>query len=661
MQTRRRSTFAYMVKHRTITLIVLILFWLTPAGADPVTFSDDTGRTVVLPVPATRIVSRVPLVTDLIETLGAGNRLVAADGDVAFYDPLAKVGSASASDLAVGVGQGNIAHGLVWLEHLGTLTGRGEQARRLLEEIRADLAVAAAKTGRLAPGDRLTLLGVKVVGGHLRPLIGPHQVDLVTRAGGCPAIADSTTVDGDLPLEVLQHVNPDLIYAPIEQRHEIMTGLNTPDWCRVNAVRNGQIYFFPAHLLDDSLSGAGYLVNALASRAYPHLYTDPAHQVRSKRIFRTQRVPIDLAMVAAARICHHYRYDFITKTLVVDLNTPQKVLSTLEGMRTGVRTVGNHYAAPPCWWLDPHSGLETLQQQVLPTIDRPLVSTSLLFTGADMDHLAVETADFREMRVVALVTAGVRSNAMRLSRDTGNYYEPGTINIILMTSMRLSERAMSRALVTATEAKTAALWDLDIRSSYTPRRFAATGTGTDNLIVVQNSGAETAIDNSGGHTKMGELIATAVYRGVLRAIEKQNGLIADRPVTARLAERRIEIERLVAATPLPAKLTRAALTAAIHEALERPEVVNLVSAAMSLDDAAGRGLTRISTGFESWCRQVAAAIAGRAPKGAHPLGAIAPEARALNLALNAIWDGVLTRLSAPDPQIGGTPNKAKQF
>jgi len=59
------------------------------------------------------------------------------------------------------------------------------------------------------------------------------------------------------------------------------------------------------------------------------------------------------------------------------------------------------------------------------------------------------------MEILALVTAGVKSNAVRMSKDTGRYYEPGTINIILLPNMKLTSRAMTRAIISATEAKTA--------------------------------------------------------------------------------------------------------------------------------------------------------------------------------------------------------------
>ncbi len=147
------------------------------------------------------------------------------------------------------------------------------------------------------------------------------------------------------------------------------------------------------------------------------------------------------------------------------------------------------------------------------------------------------------MTVYALVTAGVTSNAVRMGHDTGNFYEPGTINVLILTNMQLSPRAMTRAMISVTEGKTAALTELDIRSSYSPN-LPATGTGTDNILVVQGEGQ--AIDNAGGHTKMGELIARAVYDGVLEAVARQNGITRERTIFARLAERHISLWRAAA-------------------------------------------------------------------------------------------------------------------
>ena len=138
---------------------------------------------------------------------------------------------------------------------------------------------------------------------------------------------------------------------------------------------------------------------------------------------------------------------------------------------------------------------------------------------------------------------------MRMSVDEGLFYEPGTINIILLTNMKLTPRAMARAIITATEAKTAAMQDLDIRSSVSPAKSQATGTGTDEVLVVEGRGKR--IDDAGGHCKLGELIATAVYDGVKEAVYRQNGITARRSVFRRLQERRIDVHKILGECAFP--------------------------------------------------------------------------------------------------------------
>jgi adenosylcobinamide hydrolase len=86
----------------------------------------------------------------------------------------------------------------------------------------------------------------------------------------------------------------------------------------------------------------------------------------------------------------------------------------------------------------------------------------------------------------ALVTAGAKVNAQRAGVDEGTYIEgdehKGTVNILILTNVQLRDGAMARALITITEAKTAAFEDLRRSSSYTGD-VQATGTGTDCIII----------------------------------------------------------------------------------------------------------------------------------------------------------------------------------
>ena len=146
-------------------------------------------------------------------------------------------------------------------------------------------------------------------------------------------------------------------------------------------------------------------------------------------------------------------------------------------------------------------------------------------TAADMDNLAVVTKTYNPFVVTVLVTAGANTNALRAGVDEGTHIEGeeprGTVNILILTNARLTDGAMARAIVTATEAKTAAFEDLKVPSSYT-KNVQATGTGTDSVIVVSGTTGP-RVTYTGGHNRIGELIGKAVYEAVVESLGKQNG------------------------------------------------------------------------------------------------------------------------------------------
>ena len=152
-----------------------------------------------------------------------------------------------------------------------------------------------------------------------------------------------------------------------------------------------------------------------------------------------------------------------------------------------------------------------------------------------MDNLAVCEKFFQEFGICCFATAGT-GNALRTGIDTANYVErngrfeylPCTINTIILSNVPLTAGAMARAIITATEAKSAALQDLDVRSASSPE-YQATGTGTDNIIIVSGRDAGKPISWTGGHTKMGELIGVCARLAVLEALRKQEGRSLKKP------------------------------------------------------------------------------------------------------------------------------------
>jgi hypothetical protein len=100
--------------------------------------------------------------------------------------------------------------------------------------------------------------------------------------------------------------------------------------------------------------------------------------------------------------------------------------------------------------------------------------------------------------------------------------KPGTINCMVFFNVDLTPGALTRALVTCAEAKTAALPELAAPSRYS--RGLATGSGTDGAILCANMDSPVLLTDAGKHSKLGELTGRSVKAAVKEALCLQNGL-----------------------------------------------------------------------------------------------------------------------------------------
>ncbi len=225
---------------------------------------------------------------------------------------------------------------------------------------------------------------------------------------------------------------------------------------------------------------------------------------------------------ARARIAFHRFRDVPVKTLIISLPRLANCLNSREGFKRG-NFVANSFN-PPQLWDFVHKHTQVYEDEIFKTLELVPSETTLLLTGVDVENFSLAKEEFEEFRVCAFVTAGVRSNAMRIGLDkagsverNGRFETLGTINTILLTNASLSEGAMTRSIITATEAKTLVLQDMNVRSSYNAE-LQATGTGTDNTVIVSGHGP--VIKYIGGHSKLGEMMAKAVTRATRDAIVK---------------------------------------------------------------------------------------------------------------------------------------------
>jgi len=241
---------------------------------------------------------------------------------------------------------------------------------------------------------------------------------------------------------------------------------------------------------------------------------------------KRKEITLNLENVKAEILYHRYQ-KFDVNTLLVSFREKRRILSTWEGFKD-VSFVANTYQ--PLGLSDVTMlNYQEFEERFPDALGIPCNNLSFLSTGANMDNVAVCEKSYDKLMVCCLATGGV-GNALRSGVDEANWMEwdgnfrntLGTINIILLTNVALSDGAMARTIITATEAKTAALQDMDARSSVSPQN-QATGTGTDNMIIVSRKESGKPICYMGGHTKMGELIGASTKIAVAEAIKKQSG------------------------------------------------------------------------------------------------------------------------------------------
>ena len=144
----------------------------------------------------------------------------------------------------------------------------------------------------------------------------------------------------------------------------------------------------------------------------------------------------------------------------------------------------------------------------------PAGATAVMGTAANMNYVAVVREADEDVKVTAVVTAGVEGNATAAGEpatwretDAGMQKVPvyaGTINTMLFINRPLTAAALARVVVTMTEGKSAALQRLAVPSKL--HVDLATGTGTDQYCVAAPLGGGKPLTSASPHVKLGELI-----------------------------------------------------------------------------------------------------------------------------------------------------------
>ena len=242
-----------------------------------------------------------------------------------------------------------------------------------------------------------------------------------------------------------------------------------------------------------------------------------------------KEIKLKLENVKAAVLYHKFQ-NYDVNTLLVSFKEKRRLISTLNGYDK-VRFVANSYQPNELSQVI-MKDYSAFEKDFPCALEIPSNDLSFLSTGANMNNVAVCEKSYQNRIVCCLATGGV-GNALRSGVDTADWMEQdgfykktlGTINIILLTNVTMTAGALAKSIITATEAKTAALQDMDARSSVSPDN-QATGTGTDNMIVVSGVDRDKKVRTAGGHTKIGELIGATTKVAVYESIKKHEAMLA---------------------------------------------------------------------------------------------------------------------------------------
>lgn len=227
----------------------------------------------------------------------------------------------------------------------------------------------------------------------------------------------------------------------------------------------------------------------------------------------------------------------------------------------------------------------------------PALSTGLL-TAASMENVSVVTHSFRGVEVTAIVTGGIDVNGGRAG-DPASYFQEngrtrvvgGTINTILLIGANLPAYSMTRAVMTATEAKTVALQELMAHSRYSSG--IATGSGTDMIAVISDRTSPFNLTDSGKHSKLGELIGKCVIEATKEALSKQSELnpLSQRNMFVRLERFGID-EKAVwkAAASMGGDCSKTRFRESLKEVSTDPAFVSAASSVLHIVDEVSWGL-----------------------------------------------------------------------
>jgi len=168
-------------------------------------------------------------------------------------------------------------------------------------------------------------------------------------------------------------------------------------------------------------------------------------------------------------------------------------------------------------------------------------------TAAAVENFSLVSKRNGTVAVSVIATAADNEgNTCNFSESAGEpivvqHVDEGTINIIVVIDGNPTESCLVSTVITATEAKMAALKELDIRSRFSGDQ--ATGTVTD-AVVAAETGRGDQIVYGGPASDLGQLVGYCTRKAVKEAVMKADECMPCRSILKRLKEMHLSVEKL---------------------------------------------------------------------------------------------------------------------
>ena len=145
-----------------------------------------------------------------------------------------------------------------------------------------------------------------------------------------------------------------------------------------------------------------------------------------------------------------------------------------------------------------------------------------MVTAAKIKNYCLVTKRADDFSVSVAATAGCKhGESSGEEMDVQEIH--GTINIIVLIDANPTDSCMVASLITATEAKSAALRDLDVRSLYTGD--SATGSITDSVTIASTHQAKQSVTAVQPQSS-GKIVGYCTRKAVTEALIKQEPIWA---------------------------------------------------------------------------------------------------------------------------------------